>query len=89
MRPASARSCVIASESAFTRLERGDHLVETPWREIDSMSISRTDLQAMRVAWIGIDVSKKKLDGAIWLGGKRYRSIKVDNDPAGHTALLA
>jgi transposase len=39
--------------------------------------------------WVGIDVSKRKLDAAIWLGGKKFRSLTVDNEAAGFKVLLA
>jgi transposase len=42
----------------------------------------------MEGIWIGIDVSKKKLDAAVWVVGKKYRTLKVDNDAAGFAALL-
>ena len=38
--------------------------------------------------WIGIDVSKKWLDAALWLGDKRYLTFKVGNDPQGYALLL-
>ena len=53
------------------------------------MSISKTVVQALEVVWVGIDVSKKKLDAAIWVGGKKYQTITVTNNAGGWAALLA
>jgi len=38
--------------------------------------------------WFGIDVSKKKLHAAYWLGGQKYRMITVDNTASGFAKLL-
>jgi transposase len=64
-------------------------LVETRFKEIDKVIVSETGLAALRIVWVGIDVSKKSLDAAIWLGGRQYRHIKVKNDSSGIAALLA
>ena len=42
--------------------------------EIDKMILS----EAMSIVWVGIDVSKKSLDLAIWRGGKKYAWRKFD-----------
>ncbi|MFI5386466.1 MAG: transposase [Fimbriimonadales bacterium] len=42
----------------------------------------------LAAVWVGIDVSKKSLDVAIWLGGKRYRHLKASNDESGIETLL-
>ena len=38
--------------------------------------------------WVGIDVSKKSLDAAIWQSGKKYRHVKLANSASGIAALL-
>lgn len=50
------------------------------------MSVSNRETPATTM-WLGIDVSKKSLDGAIWTGS-RYQHIKVSNDNAGLVKLL-
>lgn len=59
-------------------------MVENPVKEIDRMSIS-----ILALVWVGLDVSKDKLDAAIWLGGKRYVSRVFDNDAEGLAKLAA
>jgi transposase len=39
--------------------------------------------------WIGVDVSKKNLDCACWMGGKSYRGHKFANHGAGLAAMLS
>lgn len=38
--------------------------------------------------WVGIDVSKKSLDAAIWFGGKKYKTRKGENNGTGLAELL-
>jgi transposase len=53
------------------------------------MIVSKKTAPRAGVAWFGIDVSKKKLDIALWLGEKKFRSTHYENSPQGFSRLLA
>ena len=53
------------------------------------MIVSKIAEPVAGLFWFGIDVSKKKLDIALWLGGKKFRTTHYQNSPEGISRLLS
>ena len=73
----------VSTSCPHTRLESGETLSDRMIRRGDC-----TLLAALRQVWIGIDVSKKTLDAAIWIDGKA-KTRREANTSSGFRLLLA
>jgi len=61
----------------------------SPFKEIRNMMIvSNTTSQTAKIVWVGIDLSKKTLDAAIWHGNTKYSWRKFDNNPRSFSTIV-
>ena len=52
------------------------------------MIVSNPSSQTAKIVWVGIDLSKKTLDAAIWHGNTKYSWRKFDNNPRSFCAIV-